>query len=76
MWWSTIMHEPSTKSTLQIHILQQIWKDVSKEIAVSPPPPSQKWWNIVGSQKSFSCSACVETEGGHSEHVLELPGSH
>jgi hypothetical protein len=42
VWWSTIMHEPLVKSTLQIHTLQQLWKDVSKEIAARSPSPSRQ----------------------------------
>jgi len=29
MCWSTVMYEPSMNPSLQMHILQQIWKDDS-----------------------------------------------
>jgi len=34
------------------------------------------WQKKVGSQKSFSLSACIETPGGHVEHILQLSGGH
>jgi hypothetical protein len=42
--------------SLHIHILQQLWQDVCKEIAVNSP--SQACWKKVGSHKSVSFNFC------------------
>jgi hypothetical protein len=59
---------------LQIHILQQLWKEVSKEVMVKGP--SQVWWNTVWSHKSVYHSACMENQAEHIEHFLSWPGRH
>jgi len=46
---------------LQFHILQQLWKDVSKGKVIKSP--NQAWWKKKGSKKSASCTACMGTEG-------------
>jgi len=52
---------------LQIHILQQIWKGGTWEIAVSNP--SQMCWEKVGLQRSASCIVCMETQSRHFEDL-------
>ena len=37
MWWITAKHDSKMNHTLQIHNLQQVWKDFSQEIAVNIP---------------------------------------
>ena len=51
-----------------MHIVQQLWKDVSYEIAVNIPSPT--WWTNTGTQKTVICNDHMGNEGGHFENVL------
>ena len=70
MWWNTNRHEPRGNSSLQIHILQQFWKDVSQEILVKSP--GQTRWKKVGSKKSVLLH-CLH---GHSRWTLDIFFNH
>jgi hypothetical protein len=48
--------------------LQQLWKEVSKEIVVKSP--SQVWWKTLWPHKSVSHNACMENQRGHIKHFL------
>ena len=59
--------------SLRIHVLQQLWKDVSQEIVVNSP--RQTWWKAGESQKSVFCNACMETQGRYFEQFIQSVGS-
>jgi hypothetical protein len=48
MLCSAILYETLTNPSL--HIVKQIWKDISYEIAVNSP--GSTWWTNTGSQES------------------------
>ena len=62
------MRNQSVISSLLIHVLQWLRKDVMWEVVVNSP--SQTDWKEVASQKSVSCRAGMETQGRRFEHLL------
>ena len=60
------MYKPLTNPSL--HILQQLWKDVSYEIEADSPSPT--WWKNTGSHNSVFCNDHIGNEGGHFENFL------
>jgi hypothetical protein len=66
------MHEQLINLTLQIHVLQQLWKVVSQQIVVNSP--NQMWWKKVQSEQSVSFNACVEAQSGYFENFTESAG--
>lgn len=42
MWYSTIMYRPLMKHSLQIHMLRELWADISYEITANNPSGCSK----------------------------------